>query len=646
MSQTSGGVSDSWRLAPRTEPIRRNSPHLTYDAARGVVVLFGGIICQGATCFAVNDTWTWDGINWRQQHPVAAPPARYYSSIAYDEARQVVVLFGGAICDAVSCRGVNDTWTWDGTNWSQQQPATSPSARYSQAMAYDAKHKQVVLFSGCLESCPAMLPDTWTWDGSNWTLQQTSNSPPERAGASLSFDPIRGVTVLFGGATPASTTVPNEGIADYNDTWTWDGSIWAKLSPATSPEARSSTVMVFDEATQNTVLFGGLQSIAAGVRAGMRSHRRVGSLQSTWTWDGNTWTEHVTDPAPAFRLQHAMAYDAARNEVVLFGGQSNAQAVNDTWTWDGTTWTDRTPAPTTPVPRVGPGFVYDGARGDSVLFGGTVGDFGAYSDTWIWDGTAWSEQHPSTSPGGRYGPGIAYDALRREVVLFGGAQCDGCVVEADTWAWDGTTWTERTPATVPPERAYPGVAYDGATHQVVMFGGAYYIDESGWFYRDDTWAWDGTTWTELFPSTSPSERSETAMAYDAATRQVVLFGGGRDSARRDTWTWDGTTWTQQPPAVSPPAGKGTSMVYDPFRRVLALFATDGTTWRWNGTAWMPVATHGSPPARRDAGMAYDVVRRAGVLFGGQGTQAPLDDTWLLLGNTWHQAGEATLSGTR
>src|SRR5437870_6232929 len=48
VSQTSGGVSDSWRLVPRTEPIRRDSPHLAYDAARGVLVLFGGFICQGA----------------------------------------------------------------------------------------------------------------------------------------------------------------------------------------------------------------------------------------------------------------------------------------------------------------------------------------------------------------------------------------------------------------------------------------------------------------------------------------------------------------------------------------------------------------------------------------------------------------------
>src|SRR5438270_488136 len=45
VSQTTGAAATSWKLAPRTEPIRRDSPHVAYDAARGVVLLFGGLIC-------------------------------------------------------------------------------------------------------------------------------------------------------------------------------------------------------------------------------------------------------------------------------------------------------------------------------------------------------------------------------------------------------------------------------------------------------------------------------------------------------------------------------------------------------------------------------------------------------------------------
>ncbi|HEY3955205.1 MAG TPA: hypothetical protein VGM53_17695 [Streptosporangiaceae bacterium] len=47
------------------------------------------------------------------------------------------------------------------------------------------------------------------------------------------------------------------------------------------------------------------------------------------------------------------------------------------------------------------------------------------------------------------------------------------------------------------------------------------------------------------------------MAYDAATRTTVLFGGSTDrSTFGDTWTWDGSAWTRQAPAIHPPARPG------------------------------------------------------------------------------------------
>ena len=47
-------------------------------------------------------------------------------------------------------------------------------------------------------------------------------------------------------------------------------------------------------------------------------------------------------------------------------------------------------------------------------------------------------------------------------------------------------------------------------------------------------------WTQQkTPTSHPSARSQAAMAYDAATSTVVLFGGftTRDRNVRDTWTW-------------------------------------------------------------------------------------------------------------
>src|SRR3954468_16908234 len=76
------------------------------------------------------------------------------------------------------------------------------------------------------------------------------------------------------------------------------------------------------------------------------------------------------------------------------------------------------------------------------------------------------------------GPGMAYDAADGQVVLFGGSA-------GRTWTWDGSDWTRRTPLhSPPPSPSYYryGMAYDAANGQVVLFGGV----------AGDTWTWDGT----------------------------------------------------------------------------------------------------------------------------------------------------------
>ena len=77
------------------------------------------------------------------------------------------------------------------------------------------------------------------------------------------------------------------------------------------------------------------------------------------------------------------------------------------------------------------------------------------------------------------------------------------------------------------------MAYDAATGNVVLFGGF------GDAALADTWAWDGTTWTNQAPATSPQAREDASMAYDATTGDMVLFGGTVTGAQRfgDTWVW-------------------------------------------------------------------------------------------------------------
>jgi hypothetical protein len=101
----------------------------------------------------------------------------------------------------------------------------------------------------------------------------------------------------------------------------------------------------------------------------------------------------------------------------------------------------------------------------------------------------------------------------------------------------------------------------------VLFGGSTYSTVLG-----DTWMFSHATgWMQLSPPVSPPALGGAAMAYDPTTKKVVLFGGfltpegGTTVINSDeTWTWDGATWTQQFPPVSPPAaGYNTDpMVFD------------------------------------------------------------------------------------
>jgi hypothetical protein len=280
--------------------------------------------------------------------------------------------------------------------------------------------------------------------------------------------------------------------------------------------------MAYDAATGTVVLFGGNGRLDGTVYA------------DTWTWNGTTWTEQHPATSPPASAGAAMAYDAATGNVVLLADTNPAE----TWTWDGSTWTEQQPA-TSPPPRVYAAMAYDAATGDVVLFGGqSIVNGGPLADTWVWDGSTWTQQQPATSPSARESASMAYDAATGNVVLFGGETVKGVRPYGNTWVWDGSTWTEQHPATSAGAREAASMAYDAATGNVVLFGGLDAdLDAIG-----NTWVWDGTTWAKQSPATHPSDRQLAAMAYDAATDNVVLFGGLTDviglSATRDsTWIW-------------------------------------------------------------------------------------------------------------
>lgn len=199
-------------------------------------------------------------------------------------------------------------------------------------------------------------------------------------------------------------------------------------------------------------------------------------------------------------------------------------------------------------------------------------------------------------------------------------------------------WTQQNPAALPPARYNAALAYDAQTSQLLLFGGS-----NGSALLSDTWTWDGSNWTQQSPTNSPSARNGAAMAYDAQTGQVVLFGGeGPSGTLSDTWTWNGNNWTQQSPATSPGARAYMPAAYDAKHGQVVLFGGYNglylnDTWTWDGNNWTQQAPASSPGARDAAAMAYDTQTGQTVLFGGNYNGSTyLSDTWTWDGSNWTQ----------
>lgn len=197
---------------------------------------------------------------------------------------------------------------------------------------------------------------------------------------------------------------------------------------------------------------------------------------------------------------------------------------------------------------------------------------------------------------------------------------------------DVVSWHEVDQAM--PPRASSASAYDTARDRIVRFGG--YRSQSG--LRDDTWVWDGSTWSELQPEVAPSARRQPAMAYDEVRDEIVLFGGdvGEGVPNDETWVLVGDSWEQRFPAVSPPPSRGAEMVYDPVREEAVMFGGiefSSRTWIWDGANWHERKPAVSPAGRWVHGMAYDRTRRSVILTAGVTAHAR-GDTWAWNGTTW------------
>ena len=329
----------------------------------------------------------------------------------------------------------------------------APSPRAGAAMAFDPTTNQVVMFGG---GASVSLDETWTWNGTAWSLQHPAHHPPAREHATMAFDAASGQLILFGGDSDDGMGSPQL----LSDTWNWDGSDWHRLPSGTTPPAADNPHMAYDVDTRQIVL---LTQYCYCTPAGDPS------ATQTWTWDGLHWTHQDPPHQPIGvgpgGIRGAQA--ALTPRPLLEGGQGPGGDLTAMGT----------------DPQSGHAVLIE-----KVNYGDTVPGPVA---TWTWTGSDWklSPIHnlPSPAP---WSPILVPDAGK---LLYIDAS-------ARLWTWDGGTWRSIGAGPDPLRRGDDSAAVDSAG-TLLIFGGVPASAPGGIY--GDTWTWASGTWSKVAGASAP-----------------------------------------------------------------------------------------------------------------------------------------------
>ncbi|MFH1811909.1 MAG: hypothetical protein ABIJ09_24435 [Pseudomonadota bacterium] len=427
---------------------------------------------------------------------------------------------------------------------------------------------------------------------------------------------------------------------------------WRRL-PLAEPPTSSTHHMVYDATRGLMVLYDGTSG-------------------ETWEFRDRAWSraqvldrEGDGDPEPGG--EYIMAFDQRRGVAVLV---DTAAVESGSWEYNGQSWRRAVLSDTegdgVPGRRRWSCLGWDGVNGEVILYGGETtfshnqNLWTSNNELWTFDGERWLQRDPSASPAPApafRNCAMAWDPHRRRVVLLG----------RETWEWDGAVLHQKSVGDLsfPPQAWEHQLAYDSTRRRAVAHGGM----DTYWSGLRDTWEYDGQlgTWSKVFTGDvsctgHPCYRSGHGVAYDPVSRRTVLFGG---SDKNDTWEWDGATWTVQP-RVDPEGDGGptpaiyASLGYDSDRQRVLIVNRSGPTygiadwWLHDGASWSQPTVEdnfgdGDPGWRLGGSLSYDDApgRQSFVFFGGYGecpTQTTCADTWTFDGVEWQRRCDGIPAG--
>lgn len=485
-------------------------------------------------------------------------------------------------------------------------------------------------------SSPTPCSGSTTSDDGEWR----EPAPPSRTDHTAVYDPVRDRMLVFG----ARYGMP-QGVV-------WALSLseppqWCRITPGgESPGPLPFLKGVYDPLRDRVVLFGGTIT---------------GSIGETWAFqlgEAPSWTrlEPAGDP-PANRWGHAVVYDAVGDRMLVIGGRTRIDYLNDVWalSLDGQeSWTQLTPSGAPPQPRWHHAAIYDAGAHRMVVMGGES-IVGLVNDTWtlsLDESPKWT-QLPATGslPDARYRHAVVHDPRRNSMVVVAGKQS-----ELSCRAWElsldsAPVWTELSPGgEIPKARSGPSAIYDPIRDRIILHGGTKSYDHG---VSAETWSLTITpqpSWTRLLPTEGPPrQRRHHSAILDAAHDRMVIFGGvqqnGTSSAEflNDAWTLplgEGAAWRPIAPLGSLPPGRGGhSSIFDRQRGRMIVFGgyvlSEWIADVWalsldDPPEWTELHPAGPGPSGRHGHSAVlDPLRERMIVFGGDAEHQSVAEVWAL-----------------
>lgn len=652
-------ASIRWRqllAGPESEqPAPRRGHAMAYDPRRGVTVLFGGT--REGSGAALDDTWEWDGSNWRTAATTGArPEPRSHAQVVYHPGRGTLVLFGGQVGGS---GGLGDTWEFDGRAWSELSASgeveNADLRRFGHAMAYDPATDGLVAVGGTVGGF--LAGDTWHWNGTRWSRLADRDPDLALTAHALVHDRTAGL-LLFGGSHSRSTSQLFGG-RDSRSTWQWNGAAWQLL--AESPAIPGANAFAHHDPTT-----GRARVLARASGCGPlppfpspsdppRDVEPGTALAIVAEWDPveQEWVELYREQSLCSSGPRLLPPDSAvaldvHNEFVLFGSPTlfgspppPPEPHSETWQRRAQGWVRVHPAEAPPA-RQDAELQYLPEADRALLMGGQSATGSPIDETalWAFDGSGW---RPLSTESEGPGPQVTHAATPlngQQALVVAPSATDSEEDERHSATWRLSLAQGGPPvwqrASVVEGSGCTELLSGSLSRSVLLSGG---IDRDIHLFESEPnsespgqfWRWDDTCSGWRAQSEGPPARDSGALA--AAGDQVVLFGGNARGALLDeTWLWSEDGW-QRWEGQGPSARQGHSLTSAPGGALL--FGGEETersndAWVWSARGWhevtgLPGAP--APPPRSGHAASYDSQRQRGLVFGGLGAAGVLGDTW-------------------